>query len=256
MSPAGLPAVAASGSVANPPAEIIKGTVRYRLRISHGGSQIRLRFSNENGDVPMMLQSVSVGLSAHGLTAGSQSLRKVAFGGRGTIAVPAGAPELSDPVIMPVKALSDLVVSVYAPDGIVAFECAFYDSPDDQGVSEGSDATLSESLPVSRCLHTKRSVVSQVDILADHPRGVVVALGDSITDGGVDPKTGERGWPGVLARRLPRGFPSSMQALEETGYFSQIWGPVARHCPGSTAMCFPCRGSAKSSYWRALTILE
>lgn len=47
-----------------------------------------------------------------------------------------------------------------------------------------------------------RPLVSEVDVLADRPRKVVVALGDSITDAWVDPETGERGWPGALARKL------------------------------------------------------
>jgi lysophospholipase L1-like esterase len=54
-------------------------------------------------------------------------------------------------------------------------------------------------------LMDSRTPLSEVDVLTRDCRGVVVALGDSITDGNV--YGGVRGWPGVLAGRLaPKGF--------------------------------------------------
>lgn len=117
-SPAGLPTVTTIGGTAIPSSKTVKVTVRYRLRIAQGGSQLRLRFSNEYGDTSLVLHAVSVGVAEEGLNAVSHSLKRVAFGGRSGITVPPGAPALRDPVHMRVKALGDLVVSAYAPDGI------------------------------------------------------------------------------------------------------------------------------------------
>lgn len=201
-SPAGLPTVAKIGSYTLPVPTIVKGTIRYRLRISQGGSHMRLRFSNEYGNSPLALTAATVGSAADGLDAVAGSLKRVAFAGKRSITIPAGAPALSDPIELPVKPLGDVVVSVYVRDGTAMFACTTDASPTDQTVTEGADATDSEHLSANKCMYTWRPIVSEIDVLADRPRKVVVALGDSITDGGVDPKTGERGWPGALSRRL------------------------------------------------------
>jgi len=200
--PTGMPTESKVGTYTYPTPVKFKGTIRYRLRISLGGSQIRLRFSNEYADSAVELAAVTVGIAGDGLNAVPGSLKRATFGGQGTIIIPAGAPALSDPIELPAKSGSDLVVSVYAPRGVSAVSCTpDYPLTDQTTVAE-SDATFEQHLPTGNCLGTLRPLVSEVDVLVNHPRKVVVALGDSITDGFVDPKTGDRGWPGVLARRL------------------------------------------------------
>jgi GDSL-like lipase/acylhydrolase family protein len=97
-------------------------------------------------------------------------------------------------------------------DGVAMFACTADHSPTDQTVVDGSDATDSARLAANKCMYTMRPIVSEIDVLADRPRKVVVALGDSITDGGIDPKTGERGWPGTLSRRLQKSGISLVNA--------------------------------------------
>jgi lysophospholipase L1-like esterase len=201
-SPAGLPLGAKLGAQTLPSRATVKGTIRYRLRISQGGSQIRLRFSNEYATTPLTLNAVTVGLATAGLSAASGSLRRVTFGGNNTITLPAGAPALSDAVALPVGNLGALVVSIYLSDGFTVFDCGSADASTDQAVVQDTDATLAPHLPVAKCFFTLTPLVSEVDTLADRPRKVVVTLGDSITDGDVDTETGERGWPGALSRRL------------------------------------------------------
>jgi len=94
------------------------------------------------------------------------------------------------------------VVSVYMPNGLHTYSCTPDYTPTNQTVVVGSDATLQEKLSAGKCLSALRPVVSAVDVLVDNARAVVVALGDSITDGSTDPETRDRGWPGALARRL------------------------------------------------------
>jgi lysophospholipase L1-like esterase len=139
-----------------------------------------------------------VGPADAGLDALSGSLKRVTFGGKGSVTIPARASALTDPVDLAIKPLTDLVVSVYVPEGV---SLSVWTSPFDPIVVEGSNATLVEHLSASKSLSI-RPMVSEVDVLADRPQKVVVTLGDSITDGDIDVITGERGWPGALARRL------------------------------------------------------
>jgi len=199
--PTGLPNVAKLGTFTLPVPTILKGTVRYRLRISQGGDQIRLRFSNEYGDKPLTINAATVGLAGAGLDAAPGSLKVVTFGDKATTTIPAGAPVLSDSIPLHVAALADLIVSVYVdaspvnlcPDGMPA---------SDQVAVENSNATREEHLTNARCTFLTRPVVSAANVLAAGRHSVVATLGDSITDGMVNPKTGDRGWPGVLSRRL------------------------------------------------------
>jgi lysophospholipase L1-like esterase len=159
-----------------------------------------LRLSNEYGDEPLDLEAVSVGLAGQGVDAVPGSLRRATFAGKNGITIPAGAPVLSDPVELPVKPLGDLIVSVYIPKDIGALAAADSPGDADEGV-KGADATLAEHLSGTVRI-VRRPIVSEINVLTDRPRKVVVTLGDSITDGFGDNATGERGWPGTLARRL------------------------------------------------------
>ena len=96
--PTGLPNVERLGTFTLPVPTIVKGTVRYRLRISQGGTEVRLRFSNEYSDKPLTINAATVGLAAAGLNAAPGSLKVVTFGDRSAITIPAGAPALSDAV--------------------------------------------------------------------------------------------------------------------------------------------------------------
>src|SRR5690606_10627390 len=86
--PTGQPTVKKLGSFTLPVATTVKGTVRYRLRISQGGEQIRLRFSNEYGDKPLTINAATVGLASTGLDAVEGSLKVVTFGDRTAITIP------------------------------------------------------------------------------------------------------------------------------------------------------------------------
>jgi lysophospholipase L1-like esterase len=178
----------------------LKGTFRYRLRIAQGGSQIRLRFTNEYGTKPLTIGAASVGLAASGLDVVPRSLKVVTFGSRTSTTLPAGAPALSDPIPLSVGALTDLIVSVQV-DSAEAIICPPQMPVSNQLIVENADATRDEHVGNAKCVFLTRPFVSEVHALAP-ARKVIVTLGDSITDGTLDPTTGDRGWPGALARRL------------------------------------------------------
>lgn len=209
MSPAGLPSAPKVGTFTLPPSKLFKGTVRYRLRVSAAGKAVRVRFSNEYGATALHLSAASVGRATaasgtHGavsLDAEPGTLRRLTFGGASSIAIPAGAPVLSDPVTLDVPALGDLIVSAYVTEGLTVTECRADLAPPNQVGIESVDATAQEHLLQSECL-LSRPLASEVEVRGPHARRVIVTLGDSITDGAIDPVSGDRGWPGRLARRL------------------------------------------------------
>ena len=200
-SPAGLPTMAKIGSLVVPPPATISGTVRFRLQISAGGNHIRLKVSNQYGNRALDIASVSVGVAGDGLDATPGTLKRVTFARQIAISLPAGASVLSDPVDLRVEPLADLVVSLYIPHGVTVTEWPDTSSQTGPIVVDSFDATFLEHLraPVGPWI---RPIVSEVDVLSDRPYKVIVTLGDSITDGGIDAQTGARGWPGILSRRV------------------------------------------------------
>ncbi len=102
-------------SIANLQSPNVSGqTVRQFARISVGGTQFRIRISNETGTEPLLLADAHVALpgSAPGSVQTSTD-HPVTFNGGTTIAVAPGSGVVSDPVDMPVQPLTRLAVSAF-----------------------------------------------------------------------------------------------------------------------------------------------
>lgn len=174
----------------------VAGTVRYRVTLEGAGSQVRVRLSNEEGTAPLRLDAVSIGLAGDAFTVRPGSLQSLRFGGATTVTIPAGAPVISDPVNIQVTPGADLIVSAALatpltnePRGGAAFVLA-----------SGNQA-LNEQLEQPRQM-TGRPLVSGVCVAGDKSPRVIVAFGDSITDGNRSILGQLHGWPEELARRI------------------------------------------------------
>jgi hypothetical protein len=96
-------------------------TVRQIVRLSLGGSGIRLRLSNRFGATPLLVMAVHI---ARPVSPGSDKIvpdsdRALTFSGSPGVTIPSHADYLSDPVSFPVNVLSDVAITVHigaAPD--------------------------------------------------------------------------------------------------------------------------------------------
>ena len=174
----------------------VSGTMRFQLAVSTGGSQIRIRFSNESGQKPLKISAASVALTTGFDGAAADAIVPVMFGGATNVTIPSGAPMLSDPVMLPVKAGDQLLVSTYIPEGLDL------DSYGATGIwTATGDQTLSTAMTDAGMV-IGRPVVSGVAVLSDRQIPLVVTLGDSITAGGRKTPEELHGWPEALSRRL------------------------------------------------------
>lgn len=186
------------------PAEMWRdSTLRQVVRVSLGGSQVRVRVSNAFGTTPLMLEGASL---ARAIGPGkadidAASVKPLTFSGRATVMIPAGAEYYSDPVALEHKAGADLAVSMY-----------FKGEPGRQTGHPGSRAT-SFVAKGNRLMDTAWTDPAKVqrwyalaDIEVQAPRGVgaVVAIGDSITDGYGATTDGNDRWTDMLATRLAK----------------------------------------------------
>jgi lysophospholipase L1-like esterase len=172
-------------------------TVRQIVRLSVGGSRVRLRLSNEYG-----AKALTIGAAHVALTDGADKLKPgtekaVTFDGRPSATIPAGAPLVSDPIDLNVADLATLSVSLYLKGETGPCTC---------------HATGMQDAYVARGDHTQgtfaaeqtiqmRAYLSGVEVLAPNAQAIVV-LGDSISDGVGSTANANRRWPDLFAERL------------------------------------------------------
>lgn len=188
-------------------------TLRLIARAGIGGGSVRIRLSNEMGSSNLVIGSASIALRRSGALIVPGSSRQLRFGGQAGITVPAGAPALSDPVSFTVAPFTDLAVSVYLPGAASAstIHNAAYQA---NYVSTDGDHTASPTLPVARTLGSW-PFLTEVHLEAGVP--VLVALGDSITDGVGSTSNTNRRWTDWLARRFNDELGANRAAIVNRG---------------------------------------
>jgi len=173
-------------------------TIRQVLRISAGGSRLRVRLSNETGTEPLAVGAASIALVESGDSVKVDSLTKLTFGGESAVVIPPGAPALSDPVDLQAEPRAELAVSLYLPEkteaGTVHMDRTAF-------VSSAGDFTFSQALPAAE-KSTTQAFLTGIYVETPNDTGVIVALGDSITDGAASTPHTYNSWPDHLAERL------------------------------------------------------
>lgn len=167
-----------------------------------GGRSLRLRFGNRFQRSRLRLDDVFVGLAGQGAALVPGSNRPVTFGGAASVDVPAGEEVLSDPVELDFAPFQSLAISFHVPGLLVPLDYHLtaqqisYLSlwPGSHGATE--DAAMFPTRVSSLY------AINAVEVLAPASTGVVVALGDSLTDGYQSSYGSNSRWPDQLARRL------------------------------------------------------
>lgn len=173
-------------------------TIRQDLRMGMAAKAVRLRISNEVGQEPLALDGMTA-------TGPDGRLLPVTFGGARDIVVPVGVALVSDPLQIKVKRADLLSVSLHAPGPT-------------KGVVRRTAVRLGAGnapVPSDATLERRQSFISAVYGLSDKPPAVVVALGDSITEGATSTLGADADWPSVLGRRLEAACPGGFVVANE-----------------------------------------
>src|SRR5262245_2842183 len=190
-------------------------TVRERVRASIGGSHIQLRFSNEFGSSPLLIGAATVAIPKDASTIKEESIRNVTFEGRNSIEIPAGAPVLSDPISLQVTPGAEISISIYFPNRLTtptlhafAFKHAV--------VSQHGDFTHERKIDPA-ALSTASILVTAVLVPAQLSNRLVVAFGDSISDGDGSTVDADNNYPNNLIRRIAKTSKGSTLAVVNGG---------------------------------------
>lgn len=186
-------------------------TLRQVVRLSGGGKQVRVRFTNEFGTAALTVGAAHVAIVGENGAIQPGSDRVLTFAGQPTATVPAGAPLVSDPVDLTVPARARLAINLYLPGQVDTCTC--------HGTSAATGWTLTGNAAAAATLSASpsdgakplpvRALISAVDVASDAPVKTIVAFGDSITDGVGATTDADKRWPDQFAERLiKRGGPA------------------------------------------------
>jgi len=192
-------------------------TVRQMVRLAAGGQQIRVRLSNVFGRRPLAIAAASVGMPVQGADGhlDGASLHALRFHGQASATVPPGGTLYSDPVDMSVRAGDVLGVSLYVA-GPTAPSTWNPDALRASTISTRGNYTMAATLP--RASTTLATLwLSGVDVAASRTTPVVVALGDSITNGFRSDADADHSYPARLAERLRDRQPMCRVAVLNAG---------------------------------------
>ena len=200
-SPSAAGPIPPSGTLDRTPTYIDR-TIRQIVRTTLGGDSVRIRLTNEYGERALVIGSAHLALRDTGAAIRTETDRALTFGGRSTVTLRPGAVMLSDPIAYKIPALADLSVSLWVRDTIRATTRHALGLQINY-VSPHGD------LHVGRCTFTPDTTIfqwlwlhRQADVVNAKGTGVIVAIGNSITDGAASTPSSNSRWPDVLARRL------------------------------------------------------
>jgi lysophospholipase L1-like esterase len=221
-------------------------TFRLVVRPDLWGRQIRVRLSNAFGTRAVTFGDVHVGVQQNGATVLKGTNRPARFGGRTQITVEPGASAWTDAVPL------DYVTDATAFDGrklavtfrvigesgpmswhAKALQTSYVSAPGTPAIGGAEDES---GFPHST---TSWFFLDAVDVRAPADTHVIVAFGDSITDGTASTLNGDDRWPDVLSRRLRAKYGPHTAVVNAGIGGNQVLGPAtyspAQPVPGGPA---------------------
>lgn len=186
-------------------------TFRLVVRPDLWGRRARLRVSNAFGTRPVTLDGVHVGLQLGAAALVPGTNQPVTFEGRPGVTLPPGGWAWSDPVALPFVPEAEpsqlqgrkLAVSLHVAGAsgpmtwhAKALQTSYVTAPR-AGSRGGEEDEAAFPFTTSSWFF-----LDAVDMMAPADTRVVVAFGDSITDGTASTMNGDDRWPDVLSRRL------------------------------------------------------
>lgn len=197
------------------PPTIDNQTVRMIVRTSIGGHRVRVRFSNAFGSTALHIGEARIALRDKDSTILPDSDRPLALSGRPSFTIPPAAEVLSDPVDLNVPRLSDLVISMYIP-GEATAPTVHLTALHTTYISQPGDFAAAASITASKTVELWYWI-SALDVDASPKAGLIVAFGDSITDGATSTPDTDRSWPSRLAERLAMNKSTANLAIVNEG---------------------------------------
>lgn len=178
-------------------------SVRQVVRVSTGGSALRIRLSNRFGTAPLRVTGATIARSGDGAAVRPGTVRPLRFGRSLSTTIPAGRDAVSDAAPLRTSPLESVTVTLYfaGSTGAATFHegalTTTYRAAGDHRFTAGGAAFAGDTSHSWYYL----TGVDVADSRSGSP-GTVVAFGDSITDGAGSTPGADNRYPDELAERL------------------------------------------------------
>jgi lysophospholipase L1-like esterase len=174
-------------------------SLRQIVRVSLGGSKVRLRLSNAYSKDSLLIQAVSIALPTDSCQVVPASLTPLLFKGAKATIIPAGGDAYSDAIDFKLQAGSLLAVTIYY--GNTTASLTGHPGSRTTSYLAAGDATgAAVYQPVAKTDHWYS--LMNIDVMPTQPATCIAALGNSITDGRGSGTNRQNRWTDILSQRL------------------------------------------------------
>ena len=191
-------------------------SIRQIIRVSSSGKYLRFKFSNKIGKTNLEIKGVTI---ADSLSQGTgeiniKTIKNILFKGEKSIYLPPGMEKYSDLISYPLKALSEIAISIYFGETPVSLtghplSIAF------SFIEKGNKIYNKKIKREYKIAHWY--FISSIEIFSYSPKKTIVCFGDSITDGAGSTFDRHNSWPDLLSEKLNLNRISSNFAVINKG---------------------------------------
>ena len=184
-----------------PPIPLSSNSIRQIVHISVSGQTIRLKLSNRVGDSDLEIKGVTLANSA---SQGSgeidlSTLTQLKFNGKEGTVIPLGKEMYSDPFDYPLKAQSEVAISIYFGE-VPPKLTSHAGSRTFSFIEKGNKISKTKFSDEFKTAHWY--IIEAIEVSSSPTKKVVVCYGDSITDGRGSTDDKQNRWTDVLSRKL------------------------------------------------------
>lgn len=184
----------------NPPEPgLTNNTIRQVVRVSIGGSTLRMRFNNEFSKSPVTMKKVQVAVSKGGSAIDPSTIKQLTFNGKPEVTMAPETALTSDPFEFNLTPRMDVAITIWFGETSPTVT----GHPGSRTTSfiltgdHTSDADFTDPVPTDHWY-----VIQAIDVMAPENAAAVAILGNSITDGRGSGTNKQNRWPDILSERL------------------------------------------------------
>ena len=183
------------------PIPFSSGTIKAKVYISLSGEKIRLKLSNQSGKSDLEINSIKI---ANSISQGTGEIDEtsntpILFENKENIIIPAGSEVYSDIFSYPLKALSEVAISIYfgkVPNEYTGHEASMTYSFIEEG-NKVNNVIISTKNKIAHYYF-----ISLIETISEIKKDTKVCFGDSITDGVGSTNDRHNRYPDLLSTKL------------------------------------------------------
>lgn len=173
-------------------------TLRQVVRVSLGGSRLKVELSNAFSDEPVEIRSVYVADAADSSAIKATSARYLAFGGKRSVTIAAGKTVFSDPLDFTLRPLQRLAVTITYGASTPVHMTSHRGSRTFSYIAKGEVKPGRRFRTAERLTHW----YSLTKVCIESDAKAVAVLGNSLTDGRGSTTDAQNRWPDRMAEAL------------------------------------------------------